>query len=175
MSTPNPQRGRAVRAARQPHNQPEPFRETLAPALPGTAPMAPIAPSVRLSDGAMRALLYGVWAAAAVMAGTAVGLMVIGSLPAPVSTPAYPVAQSAVKVLPQAAAATLAVAKPATTQTLGRTTSAIAVQQATAGTPVSMAGGGLIQGTGDTQNLQPGYTSTGSIQGNRGTDPVSAE
>jgi hypothetical protein len=132
------------------------FHETLTPVVP----LAPAAPSISemragIPDKIMRAGLYIVWGLAAILAGVAVGLMMVGNLRVPAGTAPSPFTTAGVVV------------SAPTVPTLSGTTAA--PQSQTLG---SSASGGTIQGTAGPNTLQPGFSHYGLLQGKRGTAPV---
>jgi hypothetical protein len=150
--------------------EPIEFHETLTPVVP----YAPVAPSLRLSDRYLRAGIYLVWIAAAILAGVSVGLLIVERRPAPVTAAPVPVAKATVKVAPAATTRTpqLLPAKPLRAPSLRRAASATSIYQAQAGNIAPMASGAVYQHAASSEALQPGFTHYGLAQGTRGTAPV---
>ncbi len=144
------------------------FHEALAPVMSASSPQVR-----RLTPAQARAGLIAVWALAVIIAGIALGrVMLDRSISTVVTESPYPVASASLGVTSvpvQSSVSYVSTATDASPITSARPT---AVTQASAGTPFETVGATAIQSAEQASALQPGYTPFGMPQGTIGTDPV---
>lgn len=160
-----------VKAKKSPRNQPPKFDETLSSALPAR-PIPVAGPRDPLSR--VRLALGIVWISAALLAGIGIGRL-INELNSAVltSTAPTPISEELVSVTSAAALKTAAIEPAVPAQAPDLTVQPAAdVTQAAAGNIFATSSSSLLQPSGGSDALRPGFSHFGHSQGNIGTASI---